>query len=72
MRVESWPSRPWTAALTRLHRLNPLVRLQGHPERLTAANADAIVSGYDLVADGSDNFATRVLVQDACHRLGQG
>src|SRR5689334_21742773 len=59
------------AALARLARLNPLVRLTGHPERLTAANADAIVSGYDLVADGSDNFATRVLVQDACHRLGR-
>ena len=59
------------AALGRLARLNPLVRLAGHPERLTAANAVEIVSGYDLVADGSDNFATRALVQDACHRLGR-
>ena len=59
------------AALARLARLNPLVRLEGHPERLTAANAAAIVSSYDLVADGSDNFATRALVQDACHRLGR-
>ena len=59
------------AALGHLARLNPLVRLEGHPERLTAANAEAIVSAYDLVADGSDNFATRALVQDACYRLGR-
>ena len=36
-------------------------------ERLTAANALALISQYDLVADGSDNFATRYLVSDACY-----
>jgi molybdopterin-synthase adenylyltransferase len=59
------------AALARLRRLNPHVRLEGHPVRLEAANALEIVGGYDLVADGSDNFATRSLVQDACLRLGR-
>lgn len=58
-------------ALARLRRLNPLVGLEGHPVRLDAANANAIVSRYDLVADGSDSFATRAAVQDACFRLGR-
>ena len=47
-------------------RLNPHVRVEGHAVRLTAANALDLVSRYDLVADGSDNFATRYLVSDAC------
>jgi len=47
-------------------RLNPHVTFVPHAERLTAANALALVSKYDLVADGSDNFATRYLVSDAC------
>ncbi|MBM3506575.1 MAG: molybdopterin-synthase adenylyltransferase MoeB [Alphaproteobacteria bacterium] len=45
--------------------LNPDVNLVAHTERLTAANAMALVSQYDVVADGSDNFATRFLVNDA-------
>ncbi len=59
------------AAVARLRRLNPLVALTGYPVRLTAENADGIVADYDLVADGSDNFATRALVQEACFRLGR-
>jgi adenylyltransferase/sulfurtransferase len=47
--------------------LNPEVRVAQHRVRLTAANALALVSDYDLVCDGSDNFATRFLVADACH-----
>ena len=46
--------------------LNPDVRLIAHPLRLVAANAQALVEDYDIVADGSDNFATRFLVNDAC------
>ena len=38
-----------------------------HAERLTAKNALPIISDYDIVADGSDNFATRYLVADACY-----
>jgi molybdopterin-synthase adenylyltransferase len=48
-------------------RLNPNVKFQGHSDRLTAANALALISQYDIVADGSDNFATRYLVSDACY-----
>lgn len=47
-------------------RLNPHVKTIAHCERLTAANALALFAQYDLVADGSDNFATRYLVNDAC------
>ncbi len=48
-------------------RLNPHVAVESHRVRLTAANALDLVSRYDVVADGSDNFATRYLVSDACY-----
>ncbi len=47
--------------------LNPGVTIEPHETRLTAANAMELVSRYDLVCDGSDNFATRFLTADACH-----
>ena len=47
-------------------RLNPHVRVVAHPFRITADNAVDLIAGYDLVADGSDNFATRYAVSDAC------
>jgi molybdopterin-synthase adenylyltransferase len=47
-------------------KLNPHVAVEPHRTRLTAANALALVGRYDLIADGSDNFATRYLVSDAC------
>jgi molybdopterin/thiamine biosynthesis adenylyltransferase len=53
-------------AMRAIARLNPLVAVEAHAARLTAANALDLVSRYDLVADGSDNFATRYLVSDAC------
>ena len=46
---------------------NPHVVVKTHAERLTAANALAMIGAYDIVADGSDNFATRYLVADACY-----
>ena len=49
--------------------INPEIRLESHAVELTAANADAILGSYDLVADGSDNFTTRYLLTDACFRL---
>jgi molybdopterin/thiamine biosynthesis adenylyltransferase len=52
-----------------LHHVNPEVKLELHQARLTEANAAAIVGAYDLVADGSDNFATRYLLNDLCYRL---
>ena len=48
-------------------RINPHVAVEAYSERLTAANAMEIIAGYDLVADGSDNFPTRYLVNDACY-----
>ena len=54
------------AAAERLADLNPHVELVPHPGRLDASNAREIVAGYDIVVDGSDNFPTRYLVNDAC------
>lgn len=54
------------SAAVAIQRLNPHVSVKTHPVRLTASNALALIEGYDLVADGSDNFATRYLVSDAC------
>jgi adenylyltransferase/sulfurtransferase len=50
-----------------VQRLNPHVMVETYAERLTAANALEIIGRYDIVADGSDNFATRYLVSDACY-----
>ena len=47
--------------------LNPLIAVEAHDVRLRPDNALALVSRYDIVADGSDNFATRYLLADACH-----
>jgi adenylyltransferase/sulfurtransferase len=47
--------------------LNPHVTVKQHAMRLTAGNALDLLAGYDIVADGSDNFATRYLVSDACY-----
>ena len=50
-----------------LGEINPEVTLVPHQTRLTAKNALELIADYDLVADGSDNFATRFLVNDACY-----
>lgn len=49
-----------------LRALNPTVSVVLHPEGVTATNALSLFSQYDIVLDGSDNFATRYLVGDAC------
>lgn len=49
---------------------NPLVNVVVHNERLDNDNVHAIFSGYDLIVDGTDNFATRYLVNDAAYFLG--
>lgn len=54
------------SAADAVSRVNPHVRVVPHREPLTHANALAIVGGYDLVLDGTDNFPTRYLVSDAC------
>jgi molybdopterin-synthase adenylyltransferase len=59
---------PKTAsAAAAIARLNPHVAVEAHALRLDASNALDLISRYDLVADGSDNFATRYLVSDACY-----
>lgn len=59
--------RPKTESAKRtLAEINPHVEVNCYHHRLTARNALALVSAYDIVADGSDNFATRFLVSDAC------
>ncbi len=59
------------SAAERLHDVNPHVVIERHPVRLTSENALEIVARYDLVVDGSDNFPTRYLVNDACVLLGR-
>ena len=50
-----------------IERLNPHVETRLYTTRLVPENAAGIIGGYDIVADGSDNFATRYLVNDACY-----
>jgi adenylyltransferase/sulfurtransferase len=57
------------AAAKALTALNPGVTIQTHPVRLTPDNAEALIGAYDIIADGSDNFETRFLVNDICLRL---
>lgn len=51
--------------------LNPDVRLVAHRERLTPQNAATLIGDYDIVADGSDNFDTRFLLNDVCYASGK-
>jgi sulfur-carrier protein adenylyltransferase/sulfurtransferase len=51
--------------------INPYVRVVLHEEQLTVDNVMEIFAGYDLIVDGTDNFATRYLVNDACVLLGK-
>ena len=60
-----------TSATSRLHDLNPHVRIVPHAVALTSANALEIVAQYDLVVDGTDNFPTRYLLSDSCVLLGK-
>jgi molybdopterin/thiamine biosynthesis adenylyltransferase len=57
------------SAAAMLAQINPDVRVIPLRARLTAANAKAVIADYDLVADGSDNFTTRFLLNDACFLL---
>lgn len=57
------------AAAERLRQLNPLIQFQTYATRLISANALEIISQYDVVVDGTDNFPTRYLINDACVML---
>jgi adenylyltransferase/sulfurtransferase len=58
------------SARDRLADINPGVHVEAFPVRLTAENARDIAEGFDLIVDGTDNFATRYLVNDLCVLLG--
>ncbi|HME57634.1 MAG TPA: molybdopterin-synthase adenylyltransferase MoeB [Terracidiphilus sp.] len=59
------------SATEKLNALNPSVHIVKHETMLTSANALEIMKDYDIVADGTDNFPTRYLVNDACVLLGK-
>ncbi len=54
------------SAAESLRRINPLVQVITHNERLDAANMAGLLAGYDIICDGTDNFETRFLLADAC------
>src|SRR4051812_1579936 len=59
------------SARERIADLNPFVNVETHATRLTSANALEIFRDYDIIVDGTDNFATRYLTNDACVMLGK-
>ena len=59
------------SAMESINEINPLVNVVLHQERLDSDNAMQIFADYDLIVDGTDNFATRYLVNDACVLLGK-
>lgn len=59
------------SAIDRLRAINPHVMLEPHPGPIDATNARGLVEAYDLVVDGTDNFSTRYLVNDACVLTGR-
>ncbi len=68
----SWVGKPKLAsAKARLLDLNPDITVETHETVLTSANALEILKDYDIIIDGTDNFPTRYLVNDACVFLGK-
>jgi adenylyltransferase/sulfurtransferase len=61
-------SKAETAKAT-LHKLNPLIEVIAIPEKVTKRKTLTILKDYDIIVDGSDNFATRYLVNDTCVSL---
>lgn len=59
------------SARERVLEINPEIRVETHETRLTSGNALEILSSYDVVVDGTDNFPTRYLINDACVLLGK-
>lgn len=58
------------SAAARLQALNPEIQVVEHPERLRGRNAARLLTGYAAVVDGSDTFASKFLINDACAALG--
>ena len=60
-----------TMAQSVLETLNPLVKFIAFDQKLTSENADQIISDFDIIVDGCDNFATRYLINDTCVKAGK-
>lgn len=60
-----------STAKTTIEKLNPLIEVIAFEEKLTNGNASRIITDFDIVVDGSDNFSTRYLVNDTCVTLGK-
>jgi len=58
------------SARVTLEALNPAIDVKTYETRLDSSNVDELFAGYDVIVDGSDNFATRYLVNDACVKFG--
>ncbi|BAV94117.1 ThiF family adenylyltransferase [Ichthyobacterium seriolicida] len=56
-------------AQKKLYNLNPTISIQSYADRLTRKNISHIIEGYDIIADGTDNFSTKYLLNDACVAL---
>ena len=59
------------SASDRLNAINPEIHVETHNEALSSSNALRLLGGYDVIVDGTDNFPTRYLVNDACVLLGK-
>ncbi len=59
------------SAVLALAEVNPGIAVEPHPVRLGPGNVMELIAGYDVIADGSDNFETRFLLNDACHLAGK-
>ena len=58
-------------AARKLHQLNPDIIINAYPIRVTNQEALSLIAAYDIVLDGSDNFATRFMINDACVLLNK-
>mgnify|MGYP006276868759 CR=1 FL=1 len=70
-RTDAIGTRKTDSAAAAIAALNPEVAVERHPLRLSEANAAELIARYDVIADGSDNFATRYLLNDSCARAGK-
>ena len=59
------------SAIETLEGINPEIEIVPHPVKVGSDNVWDLLEGYDIVIDGSDNFATRFLINDVCHQAGK-
>jgi len=58
-----------SAAKNRIHALNPHIEVLSYEDKISRANAESIIASFDIIADGTDNFNARYIINDACFRL---